>query len=161
MLSILCMHICMSICMVGGREMSSQIYTVDYDRSHQRSKNKRYSKKGWDYTQFGDRGEMEDEGEPPRKVSQKKHGILGWCKGWEHFQKERTKTGKWGWSSWTLGNGWQQNCRMYQKTARSMADAFELSAFKVLVPFCDLSHIISESMLLECHYKRHMCIVIW
>ena len=31
MLSILCMHICMSICMVGGREMSSQTYTVDYD----------------------------------------------------------------------------------------------------------------------------------
>lgn len=43
---------------------------------------------------LGDRGEMEEEGELSRKVSQKKHSILGWCKGWEHFQKERTKTGK-------------------------------------------------------------------
>lgn len=40
------------------------------------------------------RGEMKEEGEPSRKVSQKKHSILGWCKGWGCFQKERTKTGK-------------------------------------------------------------------
>lgn len=26
-----------------------------------------------------------------------------------------------------LGNGWGQNCRMYQKTASRVADAFELS----------------------------------
>lgn len=35
------------------------------------------------------------------------------------------------------------------------------AAEQTLVPFCDLSHIISESMLLECHYKRYMCIMIW
>ena len=40
------------------------------------------------------RGEMKEEGEPFRKVSPKKPSILGWCEGWECFQKERTKTGK-------------------------------------------------------------------
>lgn len=80
-----------------GRDISSQIYKVECDESHKRSKNKmlKYSKEEGNCIQFGDGDEERDEEvETSRKISQK-HSIWGRCEGCLCFQKESVNIGKW------------------------------------------------------------------
>lgn len=61
------------ICMVEGRDIRSQIYKVEYDKSHKSSQSKmlRVFKRGGKLNPVWEGKEMREEVEPSRKVSEK------------------------------------------------------------------------------------------
>lgn len=152
--------------MAGCREMSSQIYTVEYDRSHQRNKNEtlKVFKRGmrlhpvWGGTK---RGRKENHPERFHKIAQYLESVWRmdmFSKGEDKDWEMRTVLMDWG-----MDGGRTAGCIRKQQVEWQMLSSF---LWKVLFPFYDLSQwenwITSESTLLERHYTiRDTCMMIW